>query len=170
MSGAWVWLYFETGLKQYLRARVEIGRIAEEQTRREALEEFGWYAPGQSYGGILAGDFFGKVWVWGVKGLRSFAVDEYSVYSWYDGCSEEVLTRFKETDWETAPSSLVGEIIRRELTTDIAAWLQRARVGDYVRVYLATPERGGWEGNLREIYAYNFWLFMSWGMEARCEK
>ncbi len=167
LTVAGAWLYFETGLKQYLRTRAEIGRIAEEQTRREALEEFGWYAPGQLYGGMLAGEFFGRVWVWGVKGLRSFAVDEYSVYSRFDGCSPEVLKRLNEADWE-AGEARPGEIIRREMDTDLGAFLGKAKAGEYVRVYLAMPEMGGRAGRLRELYAYNFWLFMPWGMEARC--
>ncbi len=161
-----MWFYSAVGLKQYIRARQAIARLADQQVKEIAFREFYWHKPGEVYGGILAGDFFGKVWVWGAKGLRSFAADEYSAYSWFDGCSPEVLKQLNEGNWEF--ESDWGKLVKRETDTDFDFWRQKSKVGDYVRVYLATEEIGGKESNLREIYAYNFWLFMPWAMEERC--
>ena len=61
-------------------------------------------------------------------------------------------------------------MIGREIITDFEIWRQRAKVGDYVRVNLTKPNAGGVVGNMREIYTYNFWLFMHDGAEARCAK
>lgn len=154
--GAYV--YGLAGGKYYIRARTVINQIPNTYEREKTWSEFKGYG---NYGGILAGSWLGRVWVWGTKGLRSFTVDENSVYSWYDGCNSRVLAQLNTGE--------VG-VIEREIDTDLYNWRQKAKVGDYVRVFIATPEMGGEEGNLREIYTYNFWLFLQRGMEVRCAK
>ena len=109
----------------------------------------------------MAGNKFDRIWVWGTGGLRSFKTDEYSVYSRYDGCNPEILAKLNAGE---------SGVIEREIDTDFYSWRQKAKTGDYVRVFVATPEMGGKEGNLREIYTYNFWLFLQRGMEVRCAK
>lgn len=88
-------------------------------------------------------------------------MDENTVYSWFDGCSPEPLAELNQ--------GIVGAV-RRYLITDMAEWRAKARVGDYVRAYITSEGAGGTVGNLRELYTYNFWLFLPAGMEARCVK
>lgn len=156
-----VYVYRFAGLEQFWRAKRLIDQFPSQEEQEQTWSEFRGYDSERIYGGILAGSALGRVWVWGVEGLQSFVVDENSVYSWYDGCNPEVLARLN-----------VGEagVIEREIDTDLYSWRQKAKVGDYVRVFITTPEMGGKEGDLREIYTYNFWLFLQRGMEERCAK
>lgn len=169
LFSAGAWIYSAAGLKQFLKAQQAIRQIPDRREKEQAFREFYWYEPQRTYGGILAGDFFGRIWVWGKKGLRSFAADEDSVYSWFDGCSPEVLARMRQFDPNDPDSLTPGEIIGRETNTDFDKWRQKTKNGAYVRVILADKEMGGKTGNLREAYGYNFWLFIRNG-EAQCEE
>lgn len=152
------YLYGSAGGRYYVRARTVINQIPNTYEREKTLSEFKGYG---NYGGILAGSWLDRVWVWGMDGLRSFKTDEYSVYSWHDGCNPKVLAQLNAGE---------AGVIEREIDTDLHSWSQKSKTGDYVRVFIATPEMGGKEGNLREIYTYNFWLFLQRGMEVRCAK
>lgn len=153
-------VYVGSGYHHWVQAQAKIERLSEEN-QAQAWREFEGYDERRLYGGILAGSLGSRVWVWTRHGLKVFVTDEYSVYSWYDGCNEGVLAEL---------NAGVAGAIGREILSEIAAWRTRARVGDYVRVYLATAEMGGTEGNLREMYTYNFWLFLPAGMEERCAR
>ncbi|MDD2921341.1 MAG: hypothetical protein PHQ36_03570 [Anaerolineales bacterium] len=157
-----VCLYQFAGLRQYFKSLRIIYFSPTSEIRVSTWKEFIGPDTEWVYGGILAGSWFNRIWVWGGKGLQSFTVDENSVYSWYDGCNEAVLSQLNQ--------GASGKVIGREIITDMNIWRERAKVGDYVRVNLTKPDTGGAIGNLREIYDYNFWLFMPSGMEARCAK
>jgi hypothetical protein len=155
-SGGYVW----QNRQNWVRAQAKIEQLPEDK-QAEAWRELEGDWPGEMYGGILAGSAFERIWVWGREGLKSFVVDEHSVYSWYDGCNEEVLEEL---------SAGVAGAIARYVTADMTDWRGWAVTGDYVRVYVTLPGAGGNPGNIREIYTYNFWLFMPTGMEERCAK
>lgn len=146
--------------QNWVRAKDKIEQLPEEK-RLKAWEDFEGYAPQKMYGGIFAGVALNRIWVWSREGLKSFPVDRYSTYSWYDGCNTEVLSELNEG---------VAGAIGRKVFTNISGWNKEIKAGDYVRIYLTTAEMGGTTGNLREIYGYNFWLFLPVGMEERCEK
>lgn len=150
------------GYVDYKRALSAIENVDNEEERESVTREFFGYEK-RVYGGMLLATLPGHVWVMGRDGVRHFRTDMDSVYSVFDGCNEEVLGRL-----------LVGEagVIERQVTTKMREWRRRVSLGDYVRVYVTTEEQikdsRGVVGNLREIYGYNFWLFMRWEMEERC--
>ena len=155
-------LYQFAGLGYYLKALRVIYQAPTVQIKQETWNQFKGPDPKWVYGGILAGSWFDKIWVWGSQGLRVFTVDQYSIYSWFDGCDPEIMARLD--------AGASGAIIHRDIDTDINVWRGKARVGDYVRANLTPPGFSGVVGNLRELYDYNFWLFVQSGMEARCAK
>lgn len=146
-----VLLYQFGGLKYYLRATSFINKLPTieriETSRNFHSEEKNVYS------GTLAGTWNNKVWVWGKKGLKNFNVDQYSVYSYTDGCNNNV------------PKN-----IEREVIFDFNIWNQKARMGDFVVVLTTGEANGGVLGNLREIYTFNWWTFMGKDMITQCEK
>lgn len=150
-------IYVGSSYRYWVRAQAKIGELGAEQ-QDLAWRDFEGYAPGVMIGGILAGSVGDRIWVWNKLGVETLRVDENTVYSWFDGCSADVLAELNQ--------GIVGAV-RRYLITDMAAWRAKARVGDYVRAYITSEGAGG---NLRELYTYNFWLFLPAGMEERCAK
>lgn len=153
-------LYFYGGLKQYVRATSVINNLPEED------KNLGWQDlkltdAREGRGGILAGTWFGKVWTWSADGLQAYAVDDYSIYSFFDGCSDEPRSRLKRGE---------RNAITRSIYKLMDDWRTVVKPGDYVVVYLAQPEEGWVTGNLREIYGYNFWLFLKRGIDIQCAK
>lgn len=147
--------------KHYYRATKLIEALPVDQVRDNARTDFYGTDPDKVYGGIYAGSIMDRVWVWGKGGLRSFVVDNNSVYSWFDGCNDSVLAKL---------NAGVSGAINGDITTIFEDWKMKVSVGDYVKVYIAQENMGGKKGSLREIYAYNFWLFLPVGMEERCAK
>lgn len=159
--GITFWSVWE-GYDDYHRALGVIDSIKNETEKEQVTKEFLGYEE-RMYGGMLLATLPGHVWVMGRDGVRHFRTDMDSVYSSFDGCNEQVLSRL-----------LSGEagVIERAVTTKMHKWRESVKLGDYVRVYVTTEEQvedaRGVVGNMREIYGYNFWLFMRWGMEERC--
>lgn len=153
-----IYLYFWGGLKQFARAMFIMAN-----TGRAANQWDNFYDTHQEYiyGGLLAGTWFDRVWVWGSGGLKPYRVDESTVYSWFDGCNPETLALLN--------SGKAGAV-KQALFTDKAEWREKIKAGDYVRVKVIQPGMDGIPGNLREVYDYNFWLFLEAGMEERCAK
>jgi hypothetical protein len=152
--------YQLSGYGHWARAQARIAQLSESE-QGEAWRELEARDPLMMEGGILAWVGQERVWVWGRGGLKQYRVDEHSIYSWFDGCNAEVL--------EELNAGVAGAITRM-LYSEIDDWRSVARAGDYVRVVLANERMGGTVGNLREIYDYNFWLFLPTGMEERCAK
>lgn len=161
LSG-FVYLYQFAGLRQYWRAVHIIKTTTPEENRIKVAEEFyGTDLKGVERG-ILAGSWMGRVWVWKGSGLKSYTVDENSIYSWFDGCSEDVKSKLRAGEG--------GGVIAQVIDADLNSWREKAVVGDYVVIYLVPSGVEGEEGNLGEIYAYNFWMFMGKGIDAECVK
>lgn len=160
------WLYQWGGLNYYLRAvklmRQEVPGMREDLMIEARNEFYGTDLRGAERG-ILAGTWFGKVWVWNNGWLKFYTVDDNSIYSWFDGCSEGGKAALKK-------GVSIANVVEKQIFTDINKWRGLAKPGDYVTVYRATPENGGVLGNLREIYAYNFWFFLRRGIEVECAK
>lgn len=152
---------FLFGGGDYFRARWKISRIASAEVRNSAWQEFVGNDVRNPYGGILAGAFFDRVWVWGESGLKGFPVDQYTIFSLYDGCNEGVLSELN--------AGLAGAI-GRYVAKDVRDWGGKSMAGDYVRVFTTKSDIDNKNVVLKEVYTYNFWLFMPWGMEERCEK
>lgn len=155
------YLYQFAGLRQYFRAVEVIKTTTPEEERIKVIEDFYGTDPRGAERGILAGSGLGRVWIWSGRGLKSYKVDENSIYSWFDGCREDVRARLNKGE---------ANVIQGIIDTNMQNWSEKVQVGDYVAVYPTLSGAGGVEGNLREIYAYNFWLFMRRGIDRQCAK
>ena len=155
------WLFQFEGLKYYLKAVYSINQLTAEE-KVEAKERF--YGPGEKgyYTGILARvntKDFGSVWIW-THGLpRYFTADEYSVFSFFNFCNDFAL---ETLDRETAAP------VYRDVYTDVKVWAEKVKRGDFVNVQIAGEGHGGNPGKLREIYVYDWWVFMPIKTEELC--
>jgi len=133
-------------------------KVSEE---RKKLEE-GFYASDKdyTYGGILAGVLLNRVGVWGRDGLRFFNVDKYSAYHFIDACSPTAMAKNPEIEYPT----------NKFVYYRISDWQKNLSAGDYVVVMIAHEGNGGTAGNLREIYAYNYWPFIQKDIKTECAK
>ena len=153
-----IWLYFSAGLKEYLGAVMTIKRLPSEESS-VAWDNFLTIGEPNLYGGILAGFWNNKVWVWGRSGLRAFRVDNDSVYSFFSACAPEILAKT-----EKGEAVSVG----RSIYTVADEWLIWVKRGNYVTVAQATEGSGGVEGNLREVYGYDWRVFMPGDLQKQC--
>jgi hypothetical protein len=158
--GGMLFLYNFAGLRQYMRANNLMNNMPPDEKNKAQSEFFGTNQRG-AQNGILAGSWMGRIWMWGVSGLQSFTIDEYSVFSFFDGCSDDKMERLNKGE---------RDVITRAVYSDIDEWRGKSKIGDYVVVYVTKVENGGKVGNLREIYDYNFWLFLSNGIDNECAK
>lgn len=161
LSAVMVYVYQYAGLKYFIRAKQVMNTIPDTEQRQQTWERFNGTGRTGEYRGILAGSWMGKVWVWGRSGLVSFNVDEYSVYSWFDGCSEPIKTQL---------NTGTAKGVERVVGNDFRNWRGKAEAGDYVTTFVTQPETGGAIGNLRELYDYNFWVFIRDGIDEQCAK
>jgi len=160
VGGAAGYMYERGGLKEYNKA-VKVINTMPEEDRDKSWGEFAGVDQRGGERGILAGAWMGRVWVWQASGLKAYKVDKDTMYSVFDGCREDVREKMNKG---------VGNVIQREIFNDVQEWKKRTKTGNYVAVYVALPGNGGVEGNLREMYDYNFWLFMNTGIDRECEK
>ena len=56
----------------------------------------------------------------------------------------------------------------RQITIDIKQWSGWVKAGDFVQLIITRPKNGGEVGDLREIYAYSFPLFLPLELERLC--
>ena len=157
----WILVGFDLGTNLLIRSQISslYGKAKE-----NAVREF--YAEGKKehiFAGTIAkinrrGE--GGVWVWSNQGLKYLQADKYTVYSYYDVCA--VMLNVEEGSFRINSDT-------REITTDINKWSKWADKGNFVQLIVATPEHGGQEGNLREIYAYSLPLFLSLDIGVVCE-
>lgn len=158
--GAGIYLYGFAGLGEYLRMNSAVNKLPEEQKINVVAQVRGINERGGE-SGILAGNWKGKVWVWRVGGLKAYTVDEFSIYSIFDGCREDIRARLNKG---------ASDAIERQVVTSFDDWRAKAKAGEYMVVYPTVPDQGGVVGNLREIYIYNFWDFLPRGIDIKCAK
>jgi len=151
------YLYQYAGLKYFVRADILINDMPSETVKKQAWKDFIGKSE-NGYSGIYAGDWMDRVWVWGNGLIRSFATDQYSVYTFSDGCTESILN---SVDQGGVPR------VDRLVYFDMNSWKEKVHVGDLVGIIIA---RDGIPGNLREIYAYNFWPFLQKDWRTLCAK
>jgi len=150
-------LEFWGGGNYYLRALTRVGKSPVES--REQIKDKLYAANNEDlYGGIFSGILLNRVWVWGESGLKPFYVDEYSIYFYKDGCSEE------------AKQAAARFVQLESAIYEKMDWEQKVHSGDYVVVRITAPENGGTVGNLREIHAYNYWPFLRGDLNTLCAK
>jgi len=94
-AGTFTWLYSKVGLKEYIGATIAIKNLPEDKIDK-AKDDFLSPFDANLYGGILAGFWGGKVWVWGKSGLKPFVTDQYSVYSFFSVCKPGLFQNMKD--------------------------------------------------------------------------
>jgi hypothetical protein len=157
--GAW-WTYQHAGLKYYIKAVRYVKALPTKEARDEMWNNFTGNSSERYFAGIYAGDFAGKVWVWGKTGLRPFVTNQDSIYSFYNGCTDQFLH----------PENHIGDDppkLARILITDKNQWKKLASVGDLVIITIASE---GTAGVLKEIYDYNYWPFIQKDIQTECAK
>lgn len=160
MVGVILFLVFVTGGNHFWRAMRLIYTSPKENRSQMKTDLFATENQ-DVYGGILAGVARGKVWVWGKSGLKSFVIDQYSVYLYKDRCSDSA----REKIVKGVPDDTYTMIV-----ASLDLWQSKARQGDYVVVRIAASENGGTPGNLREIHAYNYWAFLRGDINILCAR
>jgi hypothetical protein len=156
------WLLTSFGLGSNLIIRSQIFSL-NDGTKQNAVREF--YAqdkPDYVFAGTIAmvnSRDGGGVWVWSNQGLKYFKADQHTSYSYYDVC---VAMSSSQEGEKKIDSNM------RETTMDIKEWAEWINVGDFVQLIIATPDQGGQEGNLREIYAYGLPLFLPMKIGVMC--
>ena len=142
------WFYQFKGLKYYIKAVVELNTLPNSE-KKDAFENFYGIDDNRTYSGTLSeitGD--NKIGVWGKRGLVYFKTDQFSNYSFFNACNEE---NFKALDNKEEIS------IGQNVYSDIGLWKQKIKTGDYVIVLITREGNGGISGNLREVWAYDWW-------------
>lgn len=139
------------GLGQFGGAIRQVVTLPQDERELATLRLYEAGGPG-GYSGILAGvSPNGSVWVWGKRGLKYLRVDEHSVYTNFVICTPENIEALEEG----------GSIETMNfVTSDVAQWRGRARVGDYVTVEATREGMGGTLGVAREIKAHDWWAFI----------
>jgi len=152
-------LYQFTGLKYLVRATGYINTLPSQEKKNRAWNDFNGTISKEYYSGILAGSWRDKIFVWGRDGLHTFTVDQYSVYSFIDTCSDAYKKSIQNKSKKV-----------REIDFVMSKWRKKVHQGDFVSIVVAGVKHGGTLGNLREIYTYNRWPFVQGDLEVQCAK
>lgn len=154
-------VYYFGGIKEYRQATRAINNLGVNEIDK-ASQIFRGTGGKNEYRGMLGyvnTSGYGKVLVWGKNGPKYFWGDEYTVYSFFNGCSDEILNAKPED----------GAVeVNREIYTDVKEWEKRVKNGSFVTTLLAGEENEGTLGNLREIWAFDWWRFLPKSMEELC--
>lgn len=138
-------LYQFGGLKYFINAMIQINNL-EKEIKQQAQQDFRGNDNKNVHKGLLGNSWKNKILVWTMSGPKIFTSDKYSVYSFYDICGD------------INSNDLID--VATSISTDIMEWNKQVKSGDYVIVQISQAENGGNIGNLREIYAYNWWGFL----------
>ena len=120
--GVVFWLYFKAGLRQYIQAKQAIDRLSADKISQARSDFFAENVDG-SYGGILAGVWSDRVWIWGRRGLIGLTYDEYSVYSFFLFCQPGLVA-----DMNEGGQMFVDRVVYKSSDE----WAKRMKVGGYV--------------------------------------
>ena len=155
-----IYLFYFFGLRDYINVIASIDKLGLDD-KKSAQSQFFISDDGVKYSGTLAHVSNNRIWVWTNYKLKSFKVDQYSVYSFYSACSA-----IQGEDFSTQGKFSVS----RSVDSKISDWKKKTKVGNYINLWLTTKEKGGTVGNLREIYGYDWWVFMPTDIKKQCEK
>lgn len=159
------WVYWWGGLKYYIEAAISVNKLTGSEKGKALADFYGTGDPGK-YGGILGyinKNGYGGVWVWGNRGPRYFRADQYSVFSSFDICKDQILAAIAKGEGKSVS-------IDRSIDTDIKIWAKKAKTGDFAVVLITPQGQAGTPGNLREIKSQNWWAFMPVDIKKQCGK
>jgi len=143
---AGTYLFFNIGLREYSKALWTINFLPKDE-KASAGDDFFTVGLQNRYSGMLSRVNGNVIDVWGKNGLKHFETDQYSVYSFFSVCSPETLA---QTQKEGTSS------IERSVDFNIAPWLKKVRQGDYL-IIVSPPND---PQKLREVYVYDWWVFI----------
>lgn len=156
-------MFYFAGLKDYLRAQTYVNAY-NGPGKDQMVRDF--YGDGRRfYNGILATVWTRGtpgIWVWTNNKLKFFVTDQYSVYSFYDGCTKKS-GRFN-------PDSFGKIVINREISTRLDDVKKIGVSGDFISVMVTEEQNGGKIGNLRELWLNNWWAFLGGDLNVGCKK
>ncbi len=147
LVSAFLFLYFGWGLKGYLETVFAVERLSGSQ-KTQAWAYF-YLNDATTYRGTIARidhvGGYGSVWVWGSGGVKRFFVDQNTVFSFYETCSQPLLN-----DLKAGKANLTDD---RFVYTDLGTWEAKVKIGYFTEVHIASSN----PNTLREIYAYDSW-------------
>ncbi len=146
---ALVLLYQISGLKEYYQTVTSINRLDSES--KVGARDYFYVADASTYRGTLAfidARGLGAVWVWGKQGLKRFAANQNTVFSFYETCSPEILNKIQSEG---------VTIDDRAIYTDIEPWNSKVNKGDFIDVTFSTSEVNGTVSSVKEVYGYDSW-------------
>jgi hypothetical protein len=156
-------LYQFAGLGQYLKIKAEIRQLPSEQAET-ATNIFNGAELDSEYRGVLGyidQSDEGEILVWGRSGPRYFKADEYTAYSFFNACTEDILSAQPED----------GAIpVQRNVHNDVREWAREVQVGDFVSILLTMEGQGGTVGNLREVWAHDWYYFLPKDLRELCKE
>lgn len=130
------------------------------QLKAQAINDF--YGASGEYKGVLAGvDSLngGGVWVWRNYLPERFPVDQYTVYSLFNGCAN--LSPAPVKSGETKQ-------INQYNTQNVREWLAKVKPGQFVELIFTQAGQGTTVGVVREVRVYSWQVFLPISLEDQC--
>lgn len=161
----WGCLYQFFGLKEYIRATKYVNNLGED-VRGNARERLDLDSSTGHFGGILAGVWKGPfpgVFLWTRQTLKYFRVDQFSVYTYHNACVDELIN-------PANPRPKTTVKVKRTIFTDLNLWSKNLKTGYFLDVMVTGKSNGGTLGNLREVWATDWWPFMNEDLATQCVK
>lgn len=152
-------LYFFGGLREYVGATRAINQLVGEQ-RVKAEQVFYGSDEYGIHSGMFAGQVGTDVWIVEKFSLKRYTLDEYSVFTLFRVCDDVVLNKIRD---HQSFNVLTQENATKQL------WQDTIKSGDFVQILVAGTQHGGTLGNLREIKAYDWWVFAPIDILKQCE-
>lgn len=153
---AGIGVYWGLGLGEYMKARRYLANLTGIE-REETAEKFYGRREDNVYGGIFAGAYFGRLWLWGESGLSGFSPDTGTAYSYFSMCSPENRAKLSQDIFPLSST--------KEVTGEFPLWRGKTKAGQYVRL-----EVGGVAavGAVREAHGFDWWVFARLPVEQQC--
>lgn len=149
-------VYEVAGLRYVIQVNSAISQLSEE-TKDKVRQNLYYGVEGETSSGLLIGVLANKLFIWGEKGIEIYQLASETVYSYFDGCSDEVLGFISQEGSVTVP---------RFVTAEQEKWKESVERGDFVGVFLS---KDGTK-KAREVWVYNWWNFLPGPMEKLCAR
>ncbi len=118
--GGWC-IYKYAGLGEYRRIYSVVDNLPEDQ-KIKALEQLRGTNVRGAESGVLAGNWMGSVWVWGNDGLKRYKVDQFSVYTIFDGCRDDIRAKLNKGER--------SNVMERLVISSFENWRKKAQTGN----------------------------------------
>lgn len=151
-------LFFKLGLREYFSIRLAINKLTESEISQIDKRFFSW-GENNLYQGTFSGIWFNKLWIWGKKGLYSFATDKNSVYYLYPICEA------------SSSSDKLKTYMPQEVYFNLNEWKTKINQGDYVSIMVSLDETATNNLHARYVFGYDWQVYMpSFVINKKCQK